>query len=50
MKRIHRRAHLVIWMLLVPTLIMLLVVGMKALPTEPVNEVLPTSLTDRSAD
>lgn len=50
MKRIHRRMHLVIWMLLVPTLVVMLVVGMKALPTEPVNEALPASLTDRSAD
>jgi hypothetical protein len=44
MKSAHRRAHLVIWLLLAPTMAAILYYALHLRPTEPINDALPAAI------
>ena len=44
MKRIHRRSHFIIWLILAPVLIGIIALATSQRPGEPVNDTLPPAL------
>ena len=46
MKRAHRSAHRLIWLLLAPVLTAIIIVALQVRPTAPVNDALPEALSE----
>ncbi|MEL6300372.1 MAG: hypothetical protein AAFV47_14185 [Pseudomonadota bacterium] len=45
MKRFQRRAHAVVWLLVAPTLAVVLWLGISNRPADPMNDALPPALS-----
>ena len=48
MKRAHRSAHRLIWLLLAPVLAAIIVIALEVRPDAPVNDALPEALSEEA--
>ena len=49
MKRTHRSAHRLIWLLLAPILAAIVIIALQVRPAAPVNDALPEALSEEAS-
>jgi len=49
MKRAHKRAHILIWLILAPVLILVIKLAVAERPVSPVNDALPSAITEEAS-
>lgn len=50
MKRAHRSAHRLLWLLLAPVIAAILIIAIQVRPAEPVNDAVPEALINTEAE